>query len=97
MSQSQWEDLLHENGYPRLVQALNYRARAIRAFATAQEFRKGEPNPYDCSNPGNRFTGYEAARSRIEKGIKNGSSYAILGGGRCGKTSLLLRLEKDLQ
>lgn len=54
-------------------------------------------NPYDCSNPGNLFMGYENTRQRIVRGIKNGSSYAVLGGRRCGKTSLLLQLESDLQ
>jgi predicted nucleotide-binding protein len=54
-------------------------------------------NPYDCSNPGSLFMGYEKTRQKIVRGIKNGSSYAILGGRRCGKTSLLLQLETDLQ
>src|SRR5262249_41003487 len=64
----------------------------------AGECRMSEaPNPYDCSSPGNLFTGYDLMRRRIVRGVKGGSSYAILGGRRCGKTSLLLELEKDLQ
>jgi predicted nucleotide-binding protein len=53
-------------------------------------------NPYDCSSPGNLFTGYDSARRRIMRGLRNGGSFAILGGRRCGKTSFLLQMEKDL-
>ena len=53
-------------------------------------------NPYDCSTPGTLFTGYERIRQQMLKGVKNGKSYALLGGRRCGKTSFLLKLEDDL-
>src|SRR3954471_14639379 len=53
-------------------------------------------NPYDCSSPGNLFTGYEQMRRKMARGLKNGNSYALLGGRRCGKTSFLLQLEADL-
>jgi predicted nucleotide-binding protein len=53
-------------------------------------------NPYDCSSPGTLFTGYEKTRRRMIRGLKNGNSYAVLGGRRCGKTSFLLQLEIDL-
>ena len=53
-------------------------------------------NPYNCSRPGNLFTGYEQMRGRMIRGLKNGKSYAVLGGRRCGKTSFLLKLEEDL-
>ena len=53
-------------------------------------------NPYNTIKPGNLFTGYEKLRQRILKGLNNGKSFAVMGGSRCGKTSLLLQLEKDL-
>ena len=53
-------------------------------------------NPYNCSRPGNLFVGYERMRARMIRGLKSGKSYALLGGRRCGKTSLLLKLEEDL-
>ncbi len=52
---------------------------------------------FNCSAPGNCFTGYERLRRGILSGLAHGKSFAILGGRRCGKTSLLLQLEKDLQ
>ena len=54
-------------------------------------------NPYSVSRPGNLFTGYERLRRRIIDGLGNGHSYAITGGRRCGKTSLLLQIAKDLE
>jgi len=54
-------------------------------------------NPYNCSAPGVLFTGYASTRRRMVSGLKNGNSYALLGGRRCGKTSYLLEIEKDLQ
>src|ERR1017187_5367169 len=57
----------------------------------------GTVNPYNCSIPGNLFAGYEAERSRVVTGLlENQKSFAIFGGRRCGKTSLLMRLEKDI-
>ena len=53
-------------------------------------------NPYDCSRPGTLFMGYEQTRRRMVRGLKNGKSYAVLGGRRCGKTSFLLEIEKDI-
>lgn len=54
-------------------------------------------NPFNCSAPGNLFVGYERLRTKILGGFANGSSFAIIGGRRCGKTSLLLQLQRDLQ
>jgi predicted nucleotide-binding protein len=54
------------------------------------------PNPYNRSRPGNCFCGYERMRREILSGLQNGNSYAIVGGRRCGKTSLLLQLERDI-
>src|ERR1039458_6511214 len=54
-------------------------------------------NPYNCSRPGNLFTGYERPLAQMIRGLKNGKSYALLGGRRCGKTSFLLKLEEDLK
>ena len=53
-------------------------------------------NPYNCSKPGWLFVGYQEIRKRIVRSLKHGNSFALLGGRRCGKTSLLLQLEKDL-
>jgi hypothetical protein len=56
-----------------------------------------EQNPYNASRPGNLFVGYERLRHNLLDGFGNGNSYAVLGGRRCGKTSLLLQLVQDLQ
>lgn len=53
-------------------------------------------NPYNPAIPGNLFIGYERLRGNILNGFLNGNSFAILGGRRCGKTSLLMQIEKDL-
>ncbi len=53
-------------------------------------------NPYNCNTPGNLFVGYEPLRKEMLDGFRNGNSYAVLGGRRCGKTSLLIQIEKDL-
>ena len=54
-------------------------------------------NPYNASRPGNLFTGHDRLRRRLIDGMANGTSFAIMGGRRCGKTSLLLQLAKDLE
>ena len=54
-------------------------------------------NPYSCTRPGNLFVGYADLRERLLEGFCDGDSFATLSGRRCGKTSLLLQLEKDLQ
>lgn len=54
-------------------------------------------NPYNCAEPGNLFVGYERLRQELLNGFRNGRSYAVLGGRRCGKTSLLKQLAADLQ
>jgi hypothetical protein len=54
-------------------------------------------NPYNCAAPGNLFVGYERLRQELVNGLRNSHSYAILGGRRCGKTSLLLQLQEELQ
>lgn len=54
-------------------------------------------NPYNCSLPGNLFTGYKEVRGRIIEGLVEGRrSFSIQGGRRCGKTSLLRKLGEDL-
>lgn len=55
------------------------------------------PNPYNCSVPGRSFVGYELLRREVLRGFVNEKSYALLGGRRCGKTSLLMKLREDLQ
>jgi predicted nucleotide-binding protein len=54
-------------------------------------------NPYSCEIPGNLFTGYRGMRASMLAGIRNRRSYAVIGGHRCGKTSLLLQLKQDLE
>ncbi len=54
-------------------------------------------NPYKCSKPGNLFVGYERLRRHLLNGFCNDNSFAIIGGRRCGKTSLLMQIKKDLE
>lgn len=54
-------------------------------------------NPYNCTQPGNLFVGYERVRRKLLSGFRNGNSFALLGGRRMGKTSLLMQIERDLQ
>lgn len=53
-------------------------------------------NPYNCARPGNAFVGFDKLRSEILDGLINGHSYAIIGGRRCGKTSILMQLQQDI-
>ncbi len=53
-------------------------------------------NPYNSSKPGYKFVGYERMLRQIHEGFRNGNSFAILGGRRCGKTSLLIQIEQNL-
>ena len=53
-------------------------------------------NPYNCTTPGNLFVGRERLRRKILNGLRDGNSFALLGGRRCGKTSLLLQLGTDV-
>ena len=52
---------------------------------------------YNVNKPGNLFVGYQRLRREIIMGLCNGNSYSIIGGRRCGKTSILVQLEKDLK
>jgi hypothetical protein len=54
-------------------------------------------NPYNCAEPGNCFVGYEDLRNNIRNNLQNNHSYAIIGGRKCGKTSMLMQIEKDLE
>ena len=54
-------------------------------------------NPYSCSKPGNLFVGYERLRRHLLNGFREGNSFAIIGGRRCGKTSLLIQIKNDLK
>ncbi len=52
--------------------------------------------PYNCTIPGNLFVGYTRFIQEIINGLRNGNSFALVGGRRCGKTSLLMQIEKVL-
>jgi hypothetical protein len=54
-------------------------------------------NPYNSTKPGNLFVGYERLRGQLLNGFRNGNSFAVLGGRRCGKTSFLMQIEQDLR
>jgi hypothetical protein len=54
-------------------------------------------NPYNSTKPGNLFVGYERLRNQLLNGFRNGNSFAVLGGRRCGNTSLLMQIAQDLQ
>ncbi|GBC63351.1 hypothetical protein DENIS_4345 [Desulfonema ishimotonii] len=54
-------------------------------------------NPYNCTSPDHLFMGYVRLREAMYKGFRSGNSYVIMGGRRCGKTSLLIQIEKDLK
>ena len=54
-------------------------------------------NPYNYSEPGNCFVGYKDLRDNICNNLQNNHSYAIIGGRRCGKTSILMQIENDLK
>ncbi|MBF0563690.1 MAG: hypothetical protein HQK89_00450 [Nitrospirae bacterium] len=43
------------------------------------------------------FVGHEDILNDIMNGLKNGESYAIIGGRRCGKTSILRKIEEVLK
>jgi hypothetical protein len=54
-------------------------------------------NTYNSTKPNNLFVGREELLEELINGFRNGNSFAVLGGRRCGKTSLLLELESLLQ
>ncbi len=54
-------------------------------------------NPYNCVVPGNLFVGYDEFLHELHDDLRNGHSYALIGGRRCGKTSLLLQIAKDVR
>ncbi|MBD3337620.1 MAG: CHAT domain-containing protein [Candidatus Lokiarchaeota archaeon] len=53
-------------------------------------------NPYNCTKPGNLFAGYDRLLQQLINGFRDGNSFALIGGRRCGKTSLLFQLQKEL-
>jgi hypothetical protein len=54
-------------------------------------------NGYSCTIPGNQFVGYKNERQSFFDGFENGSSFAVIGGRRSGKTSLLLQIRDDIE
>jgi hypothetical protein len=57
----------------------------------------GWNNPFNCTSPGNLFTGYEELIEEMLRGFRNGHSFALLGGRRCGKTSFLKQIQSTLK
>jgi len=54
-------------------------------------------NPYNFTKPARTsFVGYSRLRRHLLQGFVNGNSFAILGGRRCGKTSLFLKVQEEL-
>lgn len=56
-------------------------------------------NPYDCSRPvrdPNMFHGRREILQEVLDGVRQGSSFAIIGGTRIGKTSLLFQIRHAL-
>ena len=55
-------------------------------------------NPYDTRIPGNCYVGNVSLRKEIVHRIAHGGdSFAIIGGRRCGKTSTIRVVGKELQ
>src|SRR5271165_3122374 len=54
-------------------------------------------NIYNSTKPHNLFVGREELLHELINGFRNGNSFALIGGRRSGKTSLLLELESRLQ
>jgi len=56
-------------------------------------------NPYNSTTPATEtetFVGYQRLIQQLRNGFEDGNSFAILGGRRCGKTSLLLKVQTNL-
>lgn len=54
-------------------------------------------NPYRYQIPGNAYVGNEELRARVIDGmVSGGEHFAVVGGRRCGKTSFLNIVERDL-
>ena len=54
-------------------------------------------NPYNCTEPGHLFMGYESLLREILDGFAQGHSYALIGGRRSGKTSFLRKVENLIE
>ena len=55
-----------------------------------------DTNPYNATKPGHLFAGYEQTMQHMLQGLADGSSYAVIGGRRAGKTSFLMKLESEI-
>ena len=53
--------------------------------------------PYNSTETGKAFVGHREIREDVLRGLLNGGSYAILGGRRCGKSSMLKQLGRELK
>lgn len=53
-------------------------------------------NPYNSTFAGEVFVGYDDVQTDLLAGLRDGGSYAILGGPYMGRTSIMLQLEQDL-
>ena len=55
-----------------------------------------QANPYNPVLPGNLFCGFDKELQRMLRQLRDGQSLAVIGGRRCGKTSLLMQLEQRI-
>lgn len=53
-------------------------------------------NPYNCTRSGHAFVGFASLRDEVLDGLANGHSFGIIGGRRCGKSSMLKQLKDDI-
>jgi hypothetical protein len=53
-------------------------------------------NPYNCTQPGNLFTGYSSELEWVTDGFQNNKNFTVLGGHRSGKTSFLLQVRDHI-
>ncbi|MEO5357748.1 MAG: hypothetical protein H7844_10680 [Nitrospirae bacterium YQR-1] len=51
---------------------------------------------YNFTNPENVFVGHDDILEEIRNGLRNGVSFAIIGGDCTGKTAILLKIKKEL-
>ena len=55
-----------------------------------------DQNPYDTKDTTAYYVGHDRLLRQIFTGFRGGKSFAVLGGPRCGKTSLLKKIQSSL-